>query len=70
MKLDKIHLLNLHNEFKDKKVSKPFKKHRVKLYCGDTAKLAYDRYKYDSVFMSLIPDLFDIPEIPIILNER
>gem|GEM_PF-5172767 len=40
--MDKIHLLNLHNEFKDKKVSKPFKKHSVKLYCGDTAKLAYD----------------------------
>lgn len=56
-------------EIARKRLEKADLEDRVKLFCGDAARLPFDDNTFDAVFMSFTLELFDTPEIPKVLEQ-
>lgn len=52
-----------------RKLEKASAADRVSLACGDAATLPFINESFDLVFMSFSLELFDAPEIPVVLSE-
>lgn len=56
-------------EITKKRLEKADLEDRVKLFCGDAASLPFDDSTFNAVFMSFTLELFDTPEIPMVLEQ-
>lgn len=56
-------------EIAKQRLDKAGLKDKVALYCEDAINLPFDSNIFDAVFMSFTLELFDTPEIPVLLNE-
>lgn len=56
-------------EITQKKIGDVDLSDRVDLMRGDAVKIPYEESSFDAIFMSFTLELFDTPEIPIVLNE-
>ena len=56
-------------EIANRKIKNKLLSDRIKLTCGDAIRLPYPDEKFNVVFMSFTLELFDTPEIPVILQE-
>jgi ubiquinone/menaquinone biosynthesis C-methylase UbiE len=56
-------------EIAQKLVEKENLEKRIELSCGDALHLSYEQESLDGIFMSFTLELFDTPEIPLVLSE-
>ena len=56
-------------EIANRKIKNKLLSDRIKLTCGDAIRLPYPDEKFNVVFISFTLELFDTPEIPVILQE-
>ena len=56
-------------EIAQKLVEKENLEKRIELSCGDALHLSYEQESFDGIFMSFTLELFDTPEIPLVLSE-
>jgi ubiquinone/menaquinone biosynthesis C-methylase UbiE len=56
-------------EITQKRVEEEGLNEQIELFCGDALHLPYESESFDGIFMSFTLELFDTPEIPLVLAE-